>query len=248
MSERPRTWAVSGVLGLLLGVFILYGIARSQSPYPAGGPSANSYAAAAAPQPKKPLAPGEIDTARSRVYVHVDKTGFGHEHGVEGLVKSGSLHLGAGQNAGAIEIDMGSFTADSDDARRYVNLEGSTAPDTRTEVTNNMLGTSVLDVKQYPTATFVVTSIQQAPAKRPNAPQQYQLEGNFTLHGKTQKITILAEAMKASGYTHVRGSFTIAQTDYGITPFRKVLGAVGVADRLTIWGDLWVADEGTVQP
>ena len=178
MSERPRTWAASGVVGLLLGVFILYGIARSQSPYPSGGASANSYAAAPT-QPRKPLAPGEIDTARSRVYVHVDKTGFGHEHGVEGLVKSGSLHLGAGQNAGAIEIDMGSFTADSDDARRYVNLEGSTAPDTRTEVTNNMLGTSVLDVKQYPTATFVVTSIQQAPAKRPNCAAAVSTRGKF---------------------------------------------------------------------
>ena len=66
--------------------------------------------------------------------------------------------------------------------------------------------------------------------------------------GKRNESRFLTEAIKSDGYVHLRGSFSIAQTDYGITPFRKVLGAVGVADRLTIWGDLWVADEGTVQP
>jgi hypothetical protein len=39
----------------------------------------------------------------------------------------------------------------------------------------------------------------------------------------------------------LQGSFSILQSDYGITPFSKALGAVGVADRLTISGDLRVA-------
>ncbi len=124
-----------------------------------------------APGAGAPLAPGEIDTAISRIYVHADKTGFGHEHGIESLLKSGWLHLGANQNAGELVFDMTSFRADTDEAHRYVGLQGSTDASTRQEVNNNMLGPDVLDVKQYPTAVFKVTSIQPMRAHRPNAPQ-----------------------------------------------------------------------------
>ena len=205
--------------------------AQAQSP-----PPGNS-----AVEAKAPLAPGEINTSISRIYVHVEKTGFGHEHGVEALVKSGHLQLGANQNAGEIVFDMTSFNADTDAARRYVGLEASTDAKAREEVNQNMRGPDVLDVNQYPTATFTVTSIQPIRARRPNAPQQMRLDGDFTLHGKTNKITVVANPINANGYTRLVGRFTILQSDYGIKPFSKALGAVGVADRLTIYGDLWIA-------
>ena len=68
-----------------------------------------------------------------------------------------------------------------------------------------------------------------------------QLDGDFTLHGKTNKITVVANPINVNGYTRLVGNFSILQSDYGIKPFRKALGAVGVADRLTIYGDLWIA-------
>ena len=76
---------------------------------------------------------------------------------------------------------MSSFTADSDDARRYVGLEGSTDSATRQEVNNNMLGPDVLDVQKYPTAKFKVNSIRFLKAKRANAPLECQLEWGFYL-------------------------------------------------------------------
>jgi polyisoprenoid-binding protein YceI len=194
---------------------------------------------AAGPQPE----PGQIDTQQSRVYVHVYKTGFGHEHGVEGQLKSGSLSLRAAQNAGEIIFDMPSFSADTDAARRVVGLEGTTDANTRTEVTQNMLGPDVLDVKKFPAATFKINSVRRMPARRPNAPQQYELAGDFTLHGATKAVKLIADTSTVNGFTRLQGSFSILQSDYGITPFSKALGAVGVADRLTISGDLWVATD-----
>ncbi len=170
-------------------------------------------------------------------------TNMGSKH----ELKSGRLQLGANQNIGEIVIDMSSFSADTDEARRYVGLDGSTDPGTRKEVDNNMLGPDVLDVQKYPTATFKVSSIQPVKAKRPNAPPQLQLDGDFTLHGKTNKLTVIADSAKVNGYTRIYGNFSILQSDYGITPFRKALGAVGVADRLTIWGELWVVDQPRAQ-
>ena len=183
---------------------------------------------------------GDVDIAISRIYVHVEKTGFGHDHGVISLLKSGHLNLTTNQNSGELVFDLTSFQADTDEARKYVGLEGSTDESTRQQVNANMLGSSVLDVKQYPTAKFKIDSIQSVRARRPNAPQELRLDGEFTLHGTTKTISVMATPHNVNGYTRLVGSFTILQSDYGIKPFSKALGAVGVADRLTIFGDLWI--------
>ncbi|MDZ4820352.1 MAG: YceI family protein [Planctomycetota bacterium] len=215
-----------------LSIAVSFNAAHAQNPATA------SRAAIA----ETPLARGDIDPKLSRFYAHVGKTGFGHEHGVEARLKSGHLQLGADRNAGEIVIDMTSFKADSDEARKYVGLEGSTDAGTRQGVDTNMLGPDVLNVAKYPTAVFKVSSIQQVKPKRPNAKTQYKLDGDFTLHGKTNKLSVLADVAKVEGFLRVYGHFSILQSDFGITPYRKVLGAVGVADRLTIWGELWVVE------
>src|SRR5258708_36006536 len=74
---------------------------------------------------KTPLKPGDIDVEKSRIYVLVGKKGLGHEHGVEGKIKSGAIDLAAEKDPGAIEFDMASFTADTDEARKHVELKGT---------------------------------------------------------------------------------------------------------------------------
>ena len=187
------------------------------------------------------LAAGQIDTQKSRLFVDVFKTGLGHEHGIEGMLKSGSLLLLAPQNAGELVFDMASVSAETDAGRRAVGLEGTTDATTRREVEQNMLGSGVLDVKKFPTATLKINSVRKDPARRPNAPPQIELLGDFTLHGTMQAVTILCEVSATPEATRLQGSFSLLQSDYGITPFRKAFGAVGVADRLTIVGDLWIA-------
>ncbi len=187
------------------------------------------------------LAEGQIDPRVSRVYIFVGKTGLGHEHGVEGKIQSGALALGATTNAGQIVFDTTTFQADTPAARQYVGLTGTTDADTERQVNANMLGPSVLDVKHYPTATFKVTSILPIPGAGTSTSPHYQLDGEFTLHGTTRKIKTTAEATTASGYVRLRGKFAILQSHYGITPYSKAFGAIGVADELTIFGDLWIA-------
>ena len=45
------------------------------------------------------------------------------------------------------------------------------------------------------------------------------------------------------GWHHLRGRFAIKQSDFKIAPYSTGLGAIGVADELTIFGDLWVRPE-----
>lgn len=185
--------------------------------------------------------PGDVHLKQSRVYIRVGKTGFGHEHGVEGQLSSGTLKLNEGK--GELVFDMKTFTADTNAARKYVGLSGTTDAGTRSKVNANMRGSHVLDVNRYPTAKFKVKSILPTKQASRRGLPQYRVNGDFTLHGKTRQIEFLADAQKKDGWLHVRGGFSILQTHYGITPYSTGLGTIGVANKLTIWGDLWVVQE-----
>jgi polyisoprenoid-binding protein YceI len=197
-------------------------------------------AAAVSLAPTKTTAAGEVDLMRSRVYTRVGKTGLGHEHGVVGLLKSGTVQLGAKSAAGRLVFDMTSFAADTDEARKYVGLDGTTAEGTRKQVNDNMLGADVLNVKQFPTATFEIESAQATGKTSSGGNPLYVLRGKFTLHGAARPLSVTVEAAEVKGGVHVRGNFSILQTEYGMKPYTAALGAVGVADKLTIFGDLLV--------
>ncbi|MCC9602116.1 YceI family protein [Stieleria sp. JC731] len=190
--------------------------------------------------------PGDVQTQVSRVYVFVDKTGLGHQHGVEAKLKSSTLVLGATEQAGKLVFDMKSFDADTPAARKFVGLTGTTDAGTRSAVNENMKGADILNVERYPTATFELSAATATGKNSKKGLPIYRLEGKFTLHGTTRPLTILAEAEQTRGWLHVQGSFKIKQTDYGITPFSKAFGAIGVANELRIYGNLFVAPTASI--
>lgn len=192
------------------------------------------------------VAPGVVTVQQSRIYVFVDKRGVGHQHGVEAKLVEGKLALGAEKNAGQLVFDMKSFDADTDAARRYVGLSGSTDAGTRQAVNENMRGSAILDVNRFPTATFDVDSAKATGETSPKGLPSYLLQGNFTLHGTTRPLSIVVDAEQVKGWLHVRGNFTINQTDYGIRPYSKAFGAIGVTNQLRIYGDLYVAPTDNV--
>jgi polyisoprenoid-binding protein YceI len=192
---------------------------------------------------KPALKPGDIDVEKSRIYVLVGKKGLGHEHGVEGKIKSGAIDLGAAKDPGAIEFDMVSFAADTDEARKSVELKGTIGESTRDKVTRTMLGPEVLDVEEFPTATFKIKTQEMRKGKKEG--DSVVLKGDFTLHGQTQPLSITAKLERTKSRSHLSGSFTILQSDFGITPYKAALGAVGVTDELKIVGDLWIVSEET---
>lgn len=184
---------------------------------------------------------GSIDVERSRIYVFVAKKGAGHEHGVEGRIASGSVLLGQARQAGAISFDLRSFVADTAPARRFFNLPGETDADTQSQVNANMHGAAVLDTQRFSSAEFRIEAATPTPpqADQPGK-QPYVLDGEFTLHGVKRAVRIATVAESADGLIRVRGKLALKQTDFGIRPFSKFLGAVGVADEVQVFGDLWL--------
>ena len=195
----------------------------------------------ASPPTQQAVSPGGVNLEHSRVYIKVGKVGLGHEHGVVGKLREGTLKLNGESSQGTLVFDMTSFDADTPAARKFVGLEGTTDESTRKQVNTNMRGQEVLSVDKFPTAQFQVTRV--SPSDKPNvrgAPQVV-IEGNFTLQNKTRPVKILANVSDENGWKHVRGGFAILQSDFGMKPYSKMLGAVGVTDRLEIFGDLWIA-------
>jgi polyisoprenoid-binding protein YceI len=183
---------------------------------------------------------GDVDLDHSRAFTFVGATGFGHEHGVEGRLASGNIQLGAQQNGGELVFDMKSFDADTAAARKYVGLEGESDNSNRKQVNDNMHGPDVLDVAKFPTAKFTIQSAVPYRSDKADGPPQYLLDGQFTLHGVTKHLRVLAQTEESDHMVHVRTQFSVLQSQFGITPFTKLLGTIGVADKLTIYGDAWI--------
>lgn len=199
------------------------------------------FANAARAEEPKPLNPGDVILDKSRVYIFVGKTGFGHEHAVVGKLKSGAVLLGRREKAGGMVFDMTTFDADHPDARKYIGLKGETDKDTRKQVNENMRGKDVLDVANFPTATLTIDSAVNVPPAPGAQATPYQIAGSFTLHGVTKPLKLMCDVTAENDGYRLKTAFTIKQTDYGITPFSKALGAVGVTDELKIYGDVLIA-------
>jgi hypothetical protein len=188
-------------------------------------------------------APTEVSTQYSRVYILVDKSGVvGHQHAIEGKLRHGQLSFQP-EKLGSLSFDMPSFDADTLRARQYLGLSGETDEATRGKVNANMLGPEILDVQHFPEARLDKVRVQAKSSKSARDLPECLMSGEFTLHGKTRPVEVLCDHEMKNGWHHLRGAFRIKQSDFGIKPFSKMMGAIGVADELVIHGELWIAPE-----
>lgn len=171
--------------------------------------------AAASPTPAD--GPRAVDTGRSKLTVHVYKSGlfsaFADNHVIEAPVASGSMVEGSSPR---VEIRVR--------AADLRVLDPGLSTDRRAEVQSRMVGAEVLDVAKFPDISFASTSIDTAGEGR------WKVAGQLTLHGQTRAVTF---AVAQTGGVY-RGEVTIKQRDFGIEPIRVAGGAVKVKDEVKI--------------
>ena len=78
--------------------------------------------------------------------------------------------------------------------------------------------------------------------------RRYLLEGELTLHGVTKKMSVVAEAVEQNGWVRLRGHVSLRQSDFGMQPYTAMLGAIGVADQLEIYGEGYIVKENDIPP
>ena len=96
------------------------------------------------------------------------------------------------------EIDL--TTLEADDAKLTAHLKTA----------------DFFDVARFPKATFVSTSLTEAPAGTPGG-ATHTLKGNLTMHGVTREVTIPVAATATPEGIRTRSEFTINRHDWGIS-------------------------------
>lgn len=225
--------------GSLLGTAALCAMcalaACSQLPAPATPPAAPFVASpsAASPSATTPIAPAtpsigpqfQIDSAQSLIAVTVRRGGvlarLGHDHVVASRRISGTVS--STQNRADFQFRLDEMTIDEPGLRQQAGLEQQPSADAIEGTRHNML-TKVLDADRYP-----VVSIH---AERGAAGQP--LRVSITLHGVTRTMAIPVELREENGAIKVKGTVTLNQTDFGLTPFSVMGGAMAVQDQLEL--------------
>ncbi|MDD5329749.1 MAG: YceI family protein [Sulfuricella sp.] len=193
---------------------------------PAGFPDAFYREAAARGEPVF-----SIDGARSLALIHVYRGGslgakFGHDHLVSSRGVRGHILLPNDLAAARVDLYLSLDTLAVDDPERLAaermpaKLSAASIEATR----RNMLG-AVLDAARYPFAVIHATC---------GNPGCTGLSAQVTLHGVTRRLNIPLELERKSRRLVASGHFELRQTDFGITPYSALGGALLVRDRLDL--------------
>lgn len=170
-----------------------------------------------------------IDTARSKITIHVDKAGLfsfaaGDKHEIAAPILAGTVD----EKAGAVEFTI--------DARKLQVLDPHLEEKKRAEVQRTMLGPSVLDSTKYPEIRFHSTKVAPAGANT------WTVTGDLTLHGQTHPVSVSVKKEKGA-YT---GSVKLKQTDFGIIPVAIAGGTVKVKDELKLDFEVFPGEIGRI--
>jgi YceI-like protein len=165
--------------------------------------------------------PRALDPKRSTVTVRVFKSGlfraFADDHVIDAPLAEGSLDDSA---APTVHIAI--------DVRGMRVLDPSLSPKDRREVQTRMLGPDVLDGDRFPRIRFRSVAIQRGETGR------WSVRGALEVHGQIHPVTV--NVVREQG--HYKGSTSLKQSDFGITPISIAGGTVKVKDEIKIDFDI----------
>jgi YceI-like domain len=162
-----------------------------------------------------------IDTARSKLTVHVYKSGlfsaFADNHIIQAPIASGSL-----SDTEPLAVKLVVRTSE------MKVLDPDLAAAKRAEVQAGMVSEKVLDIAKYPEISFSSTMVTAAGADK------WTVVGRLTIRGEARTISVPV-VRQGGAY---RGSVEIKQRDFGIEPISVAGGTVKVKDQLKIEFDI----------
>ena len=170
-----------------------------------------------------------IDAVRSLAVMHVYRGGslarLGHDHVVASHDVQGYALLADAPAARRADIylPVDSLTVDEEVLRKDAGFETQPSEVDIRGTRRNMLE-KVLEAERYPFVLIHVRGIEQGPV----------LLADVNLHGVTRTLRIPIEMDTASDELTLNGKFSIRQTDFGITPYSVLGGAIQVQDNIDL--------------
>lgn len=149
-----------------------------------------------------------VDPVHTVALFKVKHLGVSHSYGRFNDIAGSIVYDAANPSASKVDITIQAASIDTFNQKRDAHLTG---PD-------------FFDAKQFPTLTFVSTGFKKV------ADQNYEVTGNFTLHGVTKPLTLTVVKVGEgkdpwNGYRiGFDATFTIKRSEFGIT---KMLDGIG---------------------
>lgn len=176
-----------------------------------------------------------IDPDQSSLHILVYRGGpmarLGHNHVISSHRLVGRMWLGATLESSGFEISVPVLDLIVDDeAARAAHGEDFKQPvsdDAKSGTKANMLRETLLDGARHPTILIQSVSIEggwSAPS----------VKAAITIKGQTREVVVPVGLERQDSSLRVEGTFSIRQSDFGITPLSIAGGALQVVDTVRI--------------
>ena len=165
-----------------------------------------------------------VDTAASRVRIHLGRTGLlkflGHDHEIDAPLAEGRIEVVEGNPArSSLRLRF--------EAGRLAIVPGTEPAGDIPKVEARMRGPEVLEVERYPEIVF--TSSSAAGEAIDPGRHRVRVRGTLELKGRPFPVEIPLEVRQTGGEIQARGEVEWRLRDLGIEP-PSVAGVVNVAD------------------
>jgi polyisoprenoid-binding protein YceI len=164
-----------------------------------------------------------IDLQKSTVTVRVYKSGFFSAFADDHVIQAPLLE-GSFDDTPHVQIVV--------DARRMKVLDPRASPKDRSDVQTRMLGPEVLDVNRFEQIRFHSVAIHRQDGGG------WRVEGELELHGQIHPVDVNVALERG----HYKGSTSLKQSTFGITPISIVGGTVKVKDEVRVEFDIVAAE------
>jgi hypothetical protein len=193
----------------------------TQPPPPAAAPPAT-----AAPPLQASHSAHRIVAGDSLVAITVRRGGplarMGHDHVVATRQIEGFVDVEQGRSELRFRLDQ--LTVDEAVLRKEAGLETQPSADAIDGTRRNMFS-KVLQADSYP---WVLVRAALEPGTKDR------LRAQITLHGVTREYQVPLQLREQGATVLANGAFTVKQTDFGITPFAVLGGALAVKDEMEL--------------
>ncbi len=169
-----------------------------------------------------------IDPAQSLIVIEVRRSGslarLGHDHVVASHDVIG--YVAPGEGRADLYVALARLVVDEPELRKEAGFDTQPTESDIEGTRSNMLG-HVLEAEQFP---FVLIAVTDADAKQKNAT----LAIAIALHGRTRTFKVPSEIEADDKTIAVSGKLAFNQSDFGMTPYSLLGGAIAVKDGLEL--------------
>jgi YceI-like domain len=169
-----------------------------------------------------------VDPAGSLVVIEVRRGGslarLGHDHVVASHDVTG--YVAPGEGRADLYAVLARLVVDEPELRKEAGFDTQPTESDIEGTRSNMLG-HVLEADKFP---YAVIAVKGADAKQ----KQATLSVAIGLHGQTRSFQVPAEIESDDKAITVSGKLAFKQTDFGITPYALLGGAIAVKDDLAL--------------